>query len=90
MADSFMYFYSQDLSMGGMFLKTRSPFPLGTRLMLDFELPGRTRRVMVVGEVARAVLPDLANRELEPGMGIAFTAIDPESQAELKEFLEQT
>lgn len=87
-ADAYMYYYSLDLSLGGMFLKTRSPFPAWTKLALDFELPERKRRVAVEGEVVRVVMPDLENPDTVPGMGIAFTAIDDESLAELTEFLE--
>jgi len=87
LADAYMYYYSLDLSLGGMFLETRSPFPAKTRLSLDFQLPDRERRVAVEGEVVRTVTPDLNNPALEPGMGIAFTAIDAESLAELTEFL---
>jgi uncharacterized protein (TIGR02266 family) len=89
LADAYMYYYSLDLSRGGMFLKTRSPFPAGTRLSLDFHLPDRERRVSVEGEVVRRVVPDLNDPALEPGMGIVFTAIDPESLAELTEFLDR-
>ena len=87
-ANAYLYYYSQDLSLGGMFLQTREPFAVGTRLALDFELPGRERRVEVEGEVARTVTAGLDDHVAVPGMGIAFTAIDPASRAELAAFLE--
>ncbi len=32
----FHFFYSKDISMGGMFLETKDPYPVGTEVELDF------------------------------------------------------
>jgi type IV pilus assembly protein PilZ len=87
LAESVQYYYSQDLSLGGMFLETRKPFAVGTRLDLDFSLPDTEARVRVKGEVVRIVSPDPVHRDLVPGMGIVFAALSPESQSRLESFL---
>ncbi|HUT53262.1 MAG TPA: TIGR02266 family protein [bacterium] len=87
LTDSFQYYYSQDLSLGGMFLETRKPFKVGTRLDLDFELPDTEARIRVKGEVVRIVPPDPLHRDQLPGMGITFTAVTPDSQSKLEDFL---
>jgi type IV pilus assembly protein PilZ len=81
------YYYSTDISMGGMFLKTRKPFKVGTELELDFELAERSVRIKLKGSVVRTVEPDPERPDREPGMGISFTYIEPESKSELTAFL---
>jgi type IV pilus assembly protein PilZ len=87
LAECVQYYYSQDLSLGGMFLETRKPFAVGTRLELDFSLPDTEARLRVKGEVVRIVTPDPLHRDLVPGMGIIFAALTPESQSRLEDFL---
>jgi len=87
LADNVQYYYSQDLSLGGMFLETRKPFSVGTRLELDFSLPDTEARIRIKGEVVRLVPPDPVHRDQVPGMGIIFTALTPDSQAKLEDFL---
>jgi uncharacterized protein (TIGR02266 family) len=89
LAEGVQYYYSQDLSLGGIFLETRKPFPIGTRLDLDFSLPESDTRVQVKGLVVRIIPPDPVHRELVPGMGIEFSQIPPESHAWLEAFLKK-
>lgn len=84
---SHQYYYSRDLSAGGIFLDTRSPYPEGSRLQLDFQLPGRDKRVQVTGQVARSVAPDPSRPGAEPGMGVVFKEFGPGSEEELRAFL---
>lgn len=86
-SDTFHYYYSRDLSLGGIFLETRKPFPPGTRLHLEFSLPHTMERIHAEGEVKRVVEPDLESRDLVPGMGIAFVQLAEESASALKSFL---
>lgn len=63
---------SLDISEGGLFVVTYSTIPIGTRLVLSFELPDGTN-VEARGEV-RWVRSDAADGE-RPGVGIAFTEL---------------
>jgi len=67
------------IGMGGLFLYTLSPLPLGTVIELLFDLKA--------GEVrARAVV-----RDSQPGkgMGVQFVQMQPSDRARLSQFLSQ-
>jgi PilZ domain-containing protein len=67
------------LGMGGIFISTAEPPPVGSILKLLFELPG--------GEVrARAIV-----RSVEPGkgMGVEFTGMGFEARARLHQVLKR-
>jgi uncharacterized protein (TIGR02266 family) len=83
LANAYQYYYTQDLSLGGMFLTTREPFAVGQDLELDFQLPGSSRRVQVEGRVVRSVSAGPDQPEAVSGMGIAFTVISEDDLAEL-------
>jgi len=85
--DFFHYYYSRDLSLGGIFLETREPFPAGATVMLEFPLPGISHRVTCQGKVVRVTLPVENAPGLVPGMGIQFTELDEETQGMLAEFI---
>ena len=87
--ETVQYYHSLDLSMGGMFLRTRKPFRVDTELELDFELAEMRKRVQVTGRVVRTVEPDENNPDVVPGMGIAFTEVEEESLHLLEEFLSE-
>jgi uncharacterized protein (TIGR02266 family) len=66
---------SLDISEGGLFVATYTPIPIGTRLVLCFELPDGTS-VEARGEV-RWVRPEAMDGE-RPGVGIKFTELPPD------------
>jgi len=80
--------YSADISERGIFLETVCPYPVGTKLALRFNLPGSTRLICVVAEVARVVREtDHSDRWTVPGMGMAFMAIEPEDMQYIRSFI---
>jgi len=85
--DFFHYYYSRDLSIGGIFLETREPFPAGAPIALEFPLPGISRRITCPGQVVRVVLPVENDPSVVPGMGIQFGELDEETQGMLAEFI---
>ena len=89
LSDHQQYYYSRDLSLGGIFLETKKPFPVGTRLDLDFSIPGNEKRIKVVGKVARVVLSEPDHKMPLPGMGVSFITLPEEIETELVSFLSQ-
>lgn len=85
--DAFHYYHTRDVSLGGMFLETRRPFPVGTLLDLDFSLPDKKERVEVGAEVVRTVAYDPGNPGANPGMGVAFSRISARDREALADFL---
>ena len=65
------------LALGGLFISTLKPLPVGDVIQLIFEVPGGDVR-------ARAMI-----RDSQPGkgMGIEFTSMNPEARARLNRLM---
>jgi type IV pilus assembly protein PilZ len=76
--DTFLFAYITDISAMGIFVRTNTPEPPGTRLILRFTPPGGEEALAFEGEVIwiNPLRPgDLENRN--PGMGIQFVELEP-------------
>ena len=74
-----------DISLGGMFLQTDEPEPLGTLLHFEFEAEG-AHVFSGFGKVVRVNLPD-GGEQMDPGMGIEFLKLTDESKVLLRTLL---
>ena len=83
--DEFMAEYSVDISVGGMFIKTRKPHELGSFVYLQFSLKDGSRLIEGLGKVVRVNSPD--DPKVVPGMGVEFVNFDPESMALIEEIV---
>ncbi len=69
--EGFIYFYSTDVSLGGIFLESDIPLKIGTRIFLSFSLGEGETSIRATGQVVRVerdptdILPIL-------GMGVQF------------------
>ena len=81
------YYYSRDISLGGMFLDTHKPYPMETTVALEFALEGIDEKLRVTGRVVRVVEPDAKNPSRTAGMGLSFTALTEASRKQLLAFL---
>jgi uncharacterized protein (TIGR02266 family) len=81
------YYYSRDLSLGGIFLETKQPYPIGTRLDLCFSLPGKPEKIEVECKVVRTVDHKPNHPDHVPGMGVSFITLDEDKQETLITFL---
>jgi molecular chaperone DnaK len=80
--NDFVERYATNVSRGGVFIRTRDPHPPGTEVELDVTLD--TGEVALRGRgVVRWTTPPSAPGEprRDPGMGIRFTELTPESRA---------
>ena len=72
--DAFINEYVIDISSTGVFIKSRDPLPVGTRVNLKFSLILEELHVVeAAGEVVRQSARPL-------GMGVAFRSVGPEAQ----------
>lgn len=62
---------SANIGMGGVFVTTERPFPVGARLTLELELPQQPQPIAIVGEVRWILHKDGRSA----GMGMRF--VDP-------------
>ncbi len=84
-----LYFETQDVSTGGIFITSDILLDVGEKLHLEFQLPDSSNKpVEAEGTVVRVIrVPRLPGKDFKPGMGIKFTKISPEDKKRLEEFL---
>jgi uncharacterized protein (TIGR02266 family) len=87
MSEASHYYYSKDLSIGGMFLETMRPYPIGSVLELSFALPGIEERVMLEAKVVRTIEKKPEDRKTVPGMGVSFVDLNNNKIHVLSNFL---
>lgn len=89
--DGIVYLYSQDISLGGLFLKDPPPLKMGAHLFLSFLLPGRKRPLRLTGQVVRFIEynEDGVTPAMRKGAGIRFVDIDPKTMKQLTEFIQK-
>jgi uncharacterized protein (TIGR02266 family) len=85
--DQFIERYAVDVSRGGIFIRTREPLPVDTRLRLEFQLQDSTPLLAGEGTVVWIREPDPARENVTPGMGVRFDKLTPESQPTLEKIL---
>jgi hypothetical protein len=78
----------ENISLGGLFVRTTEPLPLGTPLVLEVIRPGTKKAFKVSGRVVNAVgKADAKKRRVTPGMGIQFDPLSDETQYRLEELM---
>jgi uncharacterized protein (TIGR02266 family) len=78
--DEFIEQHSHDVSRGGMFIKTVSPFPAGTLLKIEVRIAGDQRVMQGVGRVVWKRESTEAHDGVPAGMGVKFIKIDDASR----------
>jgi len=74
--------YARNLSLGGIFIETRSPLPLGAELQLSFALPGYRGKIRSSGKVVRRhTVEDAEARNLRPGMAVQFDDLSEDNKS---------
>jgi len=84
----FIEHHSYDVSRGGMFIKTPSPFPAGTLLKFEVKIAEEQRLMQGVGRVVWKREGDQAAENAPAGMGIKFIKIDEASHAVIERLVE--
>src|SRR6187549_1914523 len=78
--DEFIEHHSHDVSRGGMFIKTPSPFPPGTLLKFEVKIAEDQKLMQGVGRVVWKREPPDGSEDRPAGMGVKFIKIDEESK----------
>lgn len=83
--------YSVNINRDGLFLKSRSPLTPGTFVNLQFSLPEDARVIKVAGRVVWITkeFEDRVGGRMEPGMGIEFQNLDPETADHLESLVKK-
>lgn len=83
----FIEHHSYDVSKGGMFIKTPSPFPPGTLLKFEVKIADEQRVMQGVGRVVWKRDQDGPSEDDPAGMGIKFIKIDDASRGVIDRLL---
>src|SRR5512140_233985 len=73
--DEFIENHSHDVSRGGIFIKTATPFPQGTLLKFEIRLSGDQAVISGVGRVVWKRESGQSGSERPAGMGVKFIKI---------------
>jgi myo-inositol-1(or 4)-monophosphatase len=79
-SDAFKMDYVRNLSKGGLFIQTTSPLPRGTPLKVVLPFASPHRVIEAEGVVTWVQSASTSDRGI-PGMGVQFTALDPDDRA---------
>lgn len=74
--DQFFEDYALNISLGGVFIRSKKPLDIGTRLKIKFNLPELNDMIETTGVVAHVVNQD----DGDCGMGIRFDDLDGRSK----------
>ena len=87
--EKFQVLYTSNISRGGVFVRSLSPAPIGTRVVMRFGLPDGGM-VEIEGEVVHVRAAEGARPgKRKSGMGIRFVALTDEQQSVLAELAER-
>ena len=80
--DEFIEHHSYDISRGGMFIKTPSPFAPGTLLKFEVKIADEQRLLQGVGRVVwKREKSGSAEEDSPAGMGVKFIKVNEEAKA---------
>ena len=82
-----LYFFSTDISAGGLFLETDIPIRLGTQVFLRFSLIPKARPIQATGEVVRVMHDSTDPSDGKIGIGIRFIYIHPLDRELIQDFI---
>ena len=84
--DTYIFDYSNNLSEGGIFIKTANPLKKGSVFMLKFSLPDVDKVFKIKGEVRWTNTKETKN--VIKGMGIVFRDIDDGDRKLINQYID--
>lgn len=96
-SEGVLYFFSTDISAGGLFIETDLPIKLGTQVFLRFRLTPDSKPIQATGEVVRVMKEQISNQSEKEklnettkkiGIGIRFIYIHPLDRQLIQDFIE--
>ncbi len=89
-SEGVLYFFSTDISAGGLFIQSDTPIKLGTQVFLRFSLTPRAKPIQATGEVVRVMRDESDADDSKVGIGIRFIYIHPLDRQLIQDFIAQT
>ena len=85
--EEFIYFYSTDLSLGGIFLESDIPLKTGTKVSLSFSLPYGDSRIRAEALVVRNEKRSVDSDSIV-GVGVQFTHLPEKEKKLIEDFIQ--
>ena len=80
----------ENLSSGGIFIRTARLMPVGVAVSINVVRPGMTSALRLTGRIANSIpAKPVAGRLMPPGMGIAFDKLPDDTNAQLGKLLRE-
>lgn len=86
LGEGFIYFYSTDVSVGGLFIESEIPLRLGTKVFLSFKLHDDAGPLQMTGEIIRLEKERGGSTPIV-GMGIRFLGLSDDAQAVIEAYV---
>ena len=87
--DSLFSEFARNINDGGVFIETDAPQAIGTRVELEFKLPGADRPVEVIGNVVRTISADQVEPDGIAGMAIEFENLGSDTRQQINEIIQK-
>ena len=84
---NYLFDFCRDLGVGGVFIQTKEPLPMGSEVALTFTLPDSKETLDAKGKVIWVQGQVEGRSEQSPGMGVQFDQFAPEQRELLEEFI---
>lgn len=83
--EGFIYLYTTDVSLGGLFVESEIPLKVGTKMFLSFSLGDESSLIRTTGEVVRleklaATYPGVS------GLGLRFLDLDESDRKAIEKY----
>ena len=86
--DGFITDWAVNISKGGIFINTRTPLAVGTKVKLIISLPDAAFPFDLTGRVTRIHEYDNTTN-LVPGMGLEFVDVDDDKKVRIEKFVDR-
>jgi type IV pilus assembly protein PilZ len=86
---AFISEYTQNISKGGLFIKTQKPCGLEEMVEVVLLLPGSGQEVSCLGEVAHVITAAEADDENPAGMGLRLKELTEKDRQTIEQFIDQ-
>ncbi len=84
--EGFVFFYSTDISIGGLFFESDVPLKIGTRAFLSFALEEGDRPIRSIGQIVRVERESGAG-VIILGVGVQFLDLAEENRRQIEAYV---
>jgi uncharacterized protein (TIGR02266 family) len=79
--------FTENISLGGLFIATYDTRPLGQKVSLHFTIPGKDEPIEVEGEIRWVREYNDMTPDIIPGMGIQFVDLEESDRMDIEAFV---